>query len=174
MSEKLKSKTKFVKFTGDGELTRSNVYWKEVLNEIFNRVPGAFGPGKFEDEDKNPIAKELKITDWELYRNVMFLQEIGLVEIRNEGQWTSMWPTSKGFDVALQNEKIKADSKRQLVIASLTAIIALSAMFSLLYSTKKYDSDIMVLFFIFGIIMIYIIPRLKVIISNLKNRLGSL
>jgi hypothetical protein len=175
MNKKTKSKGPLEDFQGEGEIPCSNVHWKEVLDEIYNRVPNAFGPGKFKHEDRNPIAKKLNITDQELYRNVIYLTENDLIEIRNEGQWTSMYPTGKGFDAALQNEKIKVDLKRQLGIMSLTAVIALTAIFSFLFSTGKYDSYIqinaIVAMYIFGLFLIFIISNLKGIILNLKRKL---
>ena len=165
MSEKSKIKEPPKEFISDEEIHYRNTHWKEVLDEIYNRVPNAFGPGKFKHQDKNPIAKKLKITDQELYNNAVYLHQNGLIEIKNEGTWTNMYPTSKGFDIAFQNEKMKTDLKIQRSIMGLTAIIALTAVFSFLISTGKYESyimgEILVMLYVFGLAMIYFIPNRK-------------
>jgi hypothetical protein len=152
---------KYIEFIDKGKSTPSNSYWKEVLNEIYNRVPGAYGPGKFKEEEKNPIAMKLKISDWELYKNCMYLNHIGLIEYKNEGNVTFMYPTSKGLDVALQNEKIESDKKIKIATISLTAIIALTGAFSFLLTTGEYPSGDIVTIYIIGITAIYLLPQLS-------------
>ena len=167
MKKKMKSKKPPKNFVGENNYSYSNVHWKEVLDEIYNRVPNAFGPGKFKHENKNPIAKKLKITDQELYQTVIYLSKLNLIEIRNEGLWTNMYPTSKGFDVALQNEKIKVDLKRQLGILLLTAVIALTTMFSFIFSLGIYDSNIVIVMYVISLIAIIVILFSKNIHFNL-------
>ncbi len=148
-------------FVGENNKAYSNIHWKEVLDEIYNRVPHAFGPGKFKHEDQNPIAKKLKITDQDFYDNVMYLNQLKLIEIRNEGKWTNMYPTSKGFDIALQNEKIKVDLKRQLGILLLTSVIALTTMFSFIFSLGIYDSNIVIALYVVSLFAVLVILFLK-------------
>ena len=63
----------------------------------------------------------------------MYLTELELVEIRNEGNYTNMYPTIKGLDIALQNEKIKNDMKLKIATISFTAVFALTAVFTFLF-----------------------------------------
>lgn len=175
MSEKKKVKRVFKEFIVTNDETPSNSYWKEVLDQIYKRVPGAYGPGKFEDEKKNPIAKELKISDWELYKNVMYLTELGLVDIRNEGNYTNMYPTSKGLDIALQNEKIKSDMKIKIGTISFTAILALTAMFTFLLTSGEFDSkaerEFIILGYTMGLTLIYLMQLWKEAKSIIKKKL---
>ncbi|HUT00266.1 MAG TPA: hypothetical protein VMY59_08125 [Candidatus Thermoplasmatota archaeon] len=161
MKKSTKSLKPPVDFVGENKNLYHNVHWKEVLDEIYNRVPNAFGPGKFKHEKQNPIAKKLKITDQEFYDNVMFLNQLKLIEIRNEGQWTNMYPTTKGFDVALQNEKMKIELKKHRGIMTLTAIIAFTAMFSFINATGDYNSINVVILYIIGISLISLVVVLK-------------
>ena len=82
---------------------------------------------------------------------------------------TRKW-TSKGLDVALQNEKIESDKKIKIGTISLTAIIALTSMFSFLLTTRRYPTDIIIAFYLIGITAIYFLPPIYDFKRNLSRR----
>ena len=153
------------------------VYWKDVLNEIYTQIPNVFGFGKEGWTDDNPLAERLNVPGQAVFLSVCFLIENDLViSKRSEGDvYSYLYLTKKGFDVALNNEKIKADSKLQKVVISLTAMIALTTMFTFLLSTGKYNSDLhkqlILYFFLIGIFCIAYYNKGAEFIAYIKKKL---
>lgn len=108
--------------TGD-EWRFTNQNWKKVLKEIADYAPNRYGRGKNNYGENHPLVKRLKIKSHELVLITSFLEEQGLIEYdKPEYNWINL--TSKGFDVALQNQAQRASFRTNFVIIILTSIIA--------------------------------------------------
>lgn len=99
-------------------------HWKRVLHEIYIKSPSQYGGGNPVCADDNVLAKQIGLTGGELLQATIFLIEHNLVSLEFPHFWRI---TQKGFDAALQNEKIKTDQKTQLLIAYFVAISAIAA-----------------------------------------------
>lgn len=113
----------------------TNQNWKKVLNEISNYAPNRYGRGMKYDED-HPLAKHLKITAYELTMIMAFLEEQSLIEYdKSEHNWIHL--TSKGFDVALQNQGAKKADNFNKVTLFLGLAVAIFAVVTLLVGIQS-------------------------------------
>lgn len=110
----------------------SNQNWKRVLAEISNYAPNRYGRGKLQSyQDDHPLAKRLKIKGYELGLIMAFLEDQGLIEYdKPDYNWINL--TSKGFDVALQNQSAGRTVRISRITVFFSAAITVSALASLL------------------------------------------
>lgn len=109
----------------------TNENWKSVLKEIVDYAPNRYGRGKRGYEEDHKLVKRLKITAYELTMITAFLEEQGLIEYdQQEHNWIIV--TSKGFDVALQNQNATRTERIGKVAILLTAAIAFATLANVL------------------------------------------
>jgi hypothetical protein len=138
-----------------------NVNWKRVLREIVDYAPNGYGRGERGYEEDHPLVKKLKITAYELTMIMAFLEEQGLIEYdKREQRWINL--TSKGFDVALQNQNATRTDKISRAAIFLTATIAIATVANVLMGID----DIILKWGVSGVIslglilMAYLIKRM--------------
>lgn len=103
----------------------TNQNWKRVLKEIVDYAPNRYGRGKTDYDENHPLAKRLKIKAHELMLTMSFLEEQGLIEYdKPEYNWINL--TSKGFDVALQNQSADRARKNNQATLFLSLVIAIA------------------------------------------------
>jgi len=104
----------------------SNQNWIKVLDTIWKRAPNRYGRGKTDYDENHPLVKRLRIKAHELMLIMSFLEDQGLIEYdKPDYNWINL--TSKGFDVATQNQTQKMTLITNSILAFLTAVIAISA-----------------------------------------------
>lgn len=114
----------------------TNQNWKRVLDEISRYVPNRYGRGKQDYGEDHPLVKRLKIAPHELMLVMSFLEEQGLIEYEKpECNWIHL--TSKGFDVNLQNQRTASTRRISQTLLLLSAVIALTAIASLLIGIEN-------------------------------------
>lgn len=103
----------------------TNQNWRGVLKEITSYAPNRYGRGKQNYGEDHPLVKRLKITPYELMLIMSFLEEQGLIEYdESEHNWINL--TSKGFDVALQNQSADRTRGNNQVTLFLSLVIAIA------------------------------------------------
>jgi len=139
---------------------KGGVYWKDVLHEIYISHPHGYGIGKGGWGDDHPLAEKLKISGHELMCAYSFLRDHDLIDY-SDSEKNFFCLSKKGFDVALQNEKIRADQKLQKTILFFTGVIAISALYTFFTSLNFYSS-LLEQYIVAGIaVMIIIILAIK-------------
>ena len=109
----------------------TNESWKRVLKEIVDHAPNRYGRGKRGYEEDHKLAKRLKIDAYELTMIMAFLEEQGLIEYdKQEQNWINL--TSKGLDVALQNQNATRTERISKGAIILTAAIAFATLANVL------------------------------------------
>ena len=109
----------------------TNENWKMVLKKIVDYAPNKYGRGKRGYDEDHPLVKRLKITAYELMMIMSFLEDQGLIEYdKQEQNWINL--TSKGFDVALQNQSADRTGRINRASLFLSLAITLFALTSLL------------------------------------------
>lgn len=142
------------------KLTNKN--WKIVLDEIVNYAPNKYGRGKTGYGDDHPLAKakNLNITGYELMMIMSFLEEQGLIEYdKSENNWINV--SSKGFDVALQNQSADKANRKDKTTLFLSYVVALAVACSLLVGIENLIQKwvVAVVFAIAVLIGGYVIKR---------------
>ena len=139
----------------------TNLNWKRVLREIVNYAPNRYGRGKSNYGEDHPLVKQLEIKPHELMLIMSFLEEQGLIEYdKQEQNWINL--TSKGFDVALQNQSTDRTDKISRAAIFLTAAIAIATVANVLMGID----DIILKWAVTGVIslglisMAYLIKRI--------------
>ena len=104
----------------------SNQNWIKVLDTIWKRAPNRYGRGKTDYDENHPLVKRLKIKAHELMLTMSFLEDQGLIEYdKPDYNWINL--TSKGFDVALQNQSANRTRSNNQAILFLSLVIAIAA-----------------------------------------------
>ncbi len=130
----------------------TNQNWKRVLREIYDYAPNKYGQGKQSYGEGHPLVKCLKITPYELRLIMAFLEDQRLIEYEKpENNWINL--TSKGFDVALQNQNQKMTLITNRILAFLTAVIAISAIVNVIYGI----TDITIKWYVTLIIVVFLL-----------------
>ena len=112
------------KNTGD-EWEFSNQNWIKVLDTIWKRAPNRYGRGKTDYDENHPLVKRLKIKAHELMLIMAFLEDQGLIEYdKPDYNWINL--TSKGFDVALQNQSANRTRRNNQATLFLSLVIAIA------------------------------------------------
>lgn len=125
--------------------------WKRTLTEISNYAPERY-ESKANYDKKYPLVKKAKIKPRELRSILDFLEEQGLIEYDgSEYNWINL--TSKGFDVATQNQTQKMTLITNRILAFLTAVIAISAIVNVIYGI----TDITIKWYVTLIIVVFLI-----------------
>jgi hypothetical protein len=106
----------------------SNQNWIKVLDEIWKFAPNRYGRGKTGYDDNHRLAKIFKITGYELMLIMSFLDEHKIVEYDSSGNINL---TSKGFDVALQNQNAVSNRRINRVSLYFSGVIAIFATINL-------------------------------------------
>lgn len=114
-------------------LNSGGVYWKDVLHQLYLKAPIEISAGKIGWSDNHPIAKKLKISGQELSLAVDFLKRNALVDTYLPDENT-LFLSKKGFELALQNEQNWKTERTQILLLTLTYILALASMFTFLSS----------------------------------------
>jgi len=103
----------------------SNQNWIKVLDTIWKRAPNRYGRGKTDYDENHPLVKRLKIKAHELMLIMSFLEDQGLIEYdKPDYNWINL--TSKGFDVALQNQSANRTRSNNRAILFLSLAIAIA------------------------------------------------
>ena len=132
----------------------SNQNWIKVLDTIWKRAPNRYGRGKTDYDENHPLVKRLKIKAHELMLIMAFLEDQGLIEYdKPDYNWINL--TSKGFDVAFQNQNRMTAHRTNFYILVFTAIIAFSAVVSLVNTGLNWVAQVGLLAFL-GILMFYL------------------
>lgn len=131
----------------------SNQNWKSVLAGITDYAPNKYGRGKPQSyQDDHPLAIRLKIEGYELGLIMSFLEDQGLIEYdKSDYNWISL--TSKGFDVALQNQS----ANRTVKISRITVFFGAAITISTLVGLTLGISDIFLKWTVVGIISVGLI-----------------
>jgi len=104
----------------------SNQNWIKVLDTIWKRAPNRYGRGKTDYDENHRLVKRLKIKAHELMLIMSFLEDQGLIEYdKPDYNWINL--TSKGFDVALQNQSANRTRSNNQAILFLSLVIAIAA-----------------------------------------------
>ncbi len=103
----------------------SNQNWIKVLDTIWKRAPNRYGRGKTDYDENHPLVKRLKIKAHELMLIMAFLEDQGLIEYNKpDYNWINL--TSKGFDVALQNQSANRTRRNNQATLFLSLVIAIA------------------------------------------------
>ncbi len=132
----------------------SNQNWIKVLDTIWKRAPNRYGRGKTDYDENHPLVKRLKIKAHELMLIMSFLEDQGLIEYdKPDYNWINL--TSKGFDVALQNQAQSSAFRTNFVIILLTAIIAFATAVNVFTTISDLAVRVVTLFFIIVLGLIF-------------------
>lgn len=116
----------------------TNQNWVTVLEEIWKYAPNKWGMGNKGYDDSHPLAEKLKINGYELMLIMSFLEEQKLIEYdKQTHNWIEI--TSKGFDVALQNQNAERSDRINKGSLFLSLAIAIFAIVSLLLGIQNWD-----------------------------------
>ena len=135
--------------------SKGGVFWKDVLHEIYSYHPHGYGEGKGGWTDDHPLAEELKITGNELMLAYSFLRDHDLIDY-SDGDKNFFRLSKKGFDVALQNEKIRTEQKLQKTVMFFTGVIAISALYSF-FSSLGFYNTLLEQYILAGIVVLIIV-----------------
>ena len=114
----------------------SNQNWIKVLDTIWKRAPNRYGRGKTDYDENHPLVKRLKIKAHELMLIMAFLEDQGLIEYdKPDYNWINL--TSKGFDVALQNQSADKATRKDKATLFLSLAITLAVVCSLLVGVEN-------------------------------------
>ena len=114
----------------------TNENWKRVLKEIVDYAPNRYGRGKSNYGEDHPLVKQLKIKPHELMLIMSFIEKQGLIEYdKQEQNWINL--TSKGFDVAIQNQSTDRTERISKAALFLSIVIALAAIASLIIGIEN-------------------------------------
>ena len=114
----------------------SNQNWIKVLDTIWKRAPSRYGRGKTDYDENHPLVKRLKIKAHELMLIMSFLEDQGLIEYdKPDYNWINL--TSKGFDVALQNQSADKATRKDKATLFLSLAITLAVVCSLLVGIEN-------------------------------------
>ena len=128
----------------------SNQNWIKVPDTIWKYAPNRYGRGKTDYDENHPLVKRLKIKAHELMLIMSFLGDQGLIEYdKPDYNWINL--TSKGFDVAIKNQEQELARRTNFVIVFLTAIIAFSAVVSLINAGLTWEARIGLIVFSVGL-----------------------
>ena len=119
------------------ELGFTNVKWKRVLKEIVDFAPNRFDVGKnYQIGEDHELVELLKIKPHELMLSLLFLKDQGLIEFdQSEHHFINL--TSKGFDVALQNQSADKATRKDRATLFLSLAITLAVVCSLLVGIEN-------------------------------------
>lgn len=128
-------------------------YWKNILLEIYNYAPHNYGESnkKSINEDDHILAKKLKISGYELMLGLSFLQDQNLIKRSTtvgETYSSQFYITKDGFNVALELEKNKNAQTIQYGMFVLTAVLALSSIFSFLKEIYPEQSKMLLVYYL--------------------------
>ena len=161
-------KDEWAKLERKRRIWKGGVYWKNVLHEIYTSHPHGYGVGKKGFADDHPLAEKLKITGNELMLAYSFLRDHELIDY-SDGEKNFFCLSKKGFDVALQNEKIRVEQKLQKTILFFTAMIAISALYTFYTSLEIYSSILEQRILVGIVSVIIIILAIKLSLPNNKK-----
>ena len=103
----------------------SNQDWIKVLDTIWKHAPNRYGRGKTDYDENHPLVKKLKIKAHELMLIIAFLEDQGLIEYdKPDYNWINL--TSKGFDVALQNQSANRTRRNNQATLFLSLVVAIA------------------------------------------------
>ena len=103
----------------------TNLNWIKVLDAIWKHAPNRYGRGKTDYDENHPLVKKLKIKAHDLMLTMSFLEEQKLIEYDvTECNWINL--TSKGFDVALQNQSADRTHSNNQATLFLSLVIAIA------------------------------------------------
>ena len=118
---KIRKKKKAITFD---EWEFSNQNWIKVLDTIWKHAPNRYEKRGY--DENHPLVKRLKIKAHELMLIMFFLEDQGLIEYdKPDYNWINL--TSKGFDVALQNQSANRTRSNNQAILFLSLVIAIAA-----------------------------------------------
>lgn len=103
----------------------TNQNWIKVLDAIWKYAPNRYGRGKTDYDENHLLVKKLKIKAHDLTLTMSFLEEQKLIEYdMSQRNWINL--TSKGFDVALQNQSADRTSRNNQATLFLSLVIAIA------------------------------------------------
>ena len=109
----------------------TNLNWIKVLDAIWKYAPNRYGRGKTDYDENHPLVKKFKIKAHDLMLTMSFLDEQKLIEYDvSEHNWINL--TSKGFDVALQNQSADRTRRNNQATLFLSLVIAISVLIGVL------------------------------------------
>ena len=122
----------------DMERRFTNKNWRTVLDVIVSYAPNNYGRGEAGYGDDHPLAKakNLNITGYELMMIMSFLEEQRLI-VYDQSQHNWITVTSKGFDVAIQNQSADKATKKDQATLILSLVIALAVVSSFLVGIEN-------------------------------------
>ena len=148
-------KKELMEFPRKRRAWKGGVYWKDVLHEIYISHPHGYGAGKGGWTDDHPLAEKLNITGQELMYAYSFLRDHDLIDYSDSAK-NFFCLSKKGFDVALQNEKIKTEQKLQKTILFFTGVIAISTLYSF-FSSLGFYNTLLEQYILSGIVVLIIV-----------------
>ena len=105
------------------EYTKLN--WIKELDAIWKYAPNRYGRGITGYDENHPLVKKLKIKAHDLMLTMSFLEEQKLIEYDvTKHNWINL--TSKGFDVALQNQSADRTRRNNQATLFLSLVIAIA------------------------------------------------
>ncbi len=117
--------------------------WKKVLSEIYEYAPHTyFRNNKIGIQNPNhSLVKKLRMSEYEVMLCASFLEENGLLEwkkVHNSlDNHQDLVLTSKGFDVALQNEGQEKTQGLQKILALASVLSAILVIFSIMLNSRN-------------------------------------
>ena len=96
--------------------------WKYALHEIYIKYPGGYGRGHPRHVYNSEFQKSIGVNDEDYNQIIMLLDGYKLITLDSH-EWFGI--TEKGFDIALQNERIKSDMGLKRWLTIFTAILIL-------------------------------------------------
>src|SRR3989338_9372810 len=148
----------------------SGTNWKRVLLEIYRHSPHNYGEShKIGFYDNNhDLAKNLKITGYELGLAISFLREHKLIEDSSKFQpldakqinkdWNNRISLNeKGFEVASRLENQESNKKLQRLVILFTGIATLTGLILFLKDVLNLSGITKLFFYIIGILLTLIV-----------------
>lgn len=143
-------------------------YWREVLEKLYNHDPNTRFLDRKQLKDKKltkervkncqkriPLAKELLITNEDVFNALDFLEEHRL--IRHEpplGNDYNYRLTARGFEVALKNETHRDSVRMQKLLIIASSLLVVVTFLTTLANQNMFIANNFMIFFIISIIAI--------------------
>jgi len=117
--------------------------WRKVLHELYKENFILENISDMNEED-NPFQRKLGISQRSLQKSIFFLKENKLIDIKMMGKDNPIVQiTSKGFDVAREEQNHKLNTILQTVIIYFTSILVLTGAFELFNNLELVSKNLL-------------------------------
>ena len=144
-------------------MNKRQISWRHILINCFN-----YAPKNYEVEiDKNgevvnsELLRVFNTTPTILKENLDFLKNQGLIEYTSFNKKKKILLKKEGFSVCLDILKHRENKSLQKAIFSITALIAITAIFSFIKEFQYIENDTLFIFYLFSIVALFWVIKNK-------------